>query len=84
MQAAAALVVLGQRAHQCVGVGVPGLGKQGFGTLYFHHLPGIHHRHPLRQVADHAQVVGNEHHRHRQFLLQALQQVENLGLNRHV
>ena len=77
-------VVLRQRAHERVGVGMAGLVKKGRCTLYFDHLSCVHHRYALRQVADHAQVVGNQHHGHGELFLKALQQIQNLRLNRDV
>ena len=46
--------------------------------------PEVHHRHPVAQVLDHAQVVGDEHQREVEPALQVAQQVQDLRLDRHV
>ena len=46
--------------------------------------PGIHHRHPVRRLGDHAHVMGDEHHRRAMLARQALQHRDDLRLNRDV
>ncbi len=46
--------------------------------------PEIHHRHPVGDLGDHAEVVGDEHHRHAEVVLHGAQQVEDLALRGHV
>ena len=67
-----------------MGVGVRRLGKQPAHRARFHHLPRIHHRHPLRDFGHHRQVMGDHDQGHALRLLQADQQVHDLGLNGHV
>ena len=47
-------------------------------------LAQVHHRHPVADVLDHGQVVGDEHQRQAVAGLQVLEQVEDLRLHRHV
>ena len=47
-------------------------------------LAEIHHGHPIRDVAHHRQVMGDDHIRQVEFFLQVLQQIEDLRLNRDV
>ena len=44
----------------------------------------VHHRDPVADVPDHRQVVGDEQVRQPEVVLQLLQQVEHLRLDRHV
>ena len=44
----------------------------------------VHHRDPVADVADDRQVVGDEQVGQRELVLEALQQVDDLGLDRHV
>jgi hypothetical protein len=37
-----------------------------------HDPPQIHHRHLIRNLGNHPQIVGDEYHRHSRFCLQAL------------
>ncbi|MNS52189.1 hypothetical protein D3C72_848990 [compost metagenome] len=56
-------------------------GKDVFHRAFLDDLPGIHHRHLLRNARHHAQVMGDEHHRDAQLGLQVGQQAQNLRLN---
>ena len=47
-------------------------------------LADVHHRHPVADVLDHAQVVGDEEVGQPELLLQIEQQIEDLGLHRDV
>uniref|UniRef100_A0A6J7MXT6 Unannotated protein n=1 Tax=freshwater metagenome TaxID=449393 RepID=A0A6J7MXT6_9ZZZZ len=47
-------------------------------------LSEVHHRHPVRDVANDGQVVGDEEVREPQPALQFVQQVHDTGLDRHV
>ena len=47
-------------------------------------LAGVHDRHLLRHLRDHAQVVGDEQQRHAALGLQAPQHLEDLRLDRDV
>ena len=47
-------------------------------------LADVHHRHAVADVLDHAQVVGHEQVGQPELLLQILEQVQDLGLDRDV
>src|SRR3990170_258941 len=49
-----------------------------------HDLPGVHHVHPIRVARDDAQVVGDDDHGGAQLSGEAGQQLQDLGLDRHV
>ena len=46
--------------------------------------PGVHHRDPVGGLGDHAHVVRDEHHRGAALARQALEQLDDLRLDRHV
>ena len=50
----------------------------------FHNLPLVEHHDLIAPVVDHGQVVADEQVAHAKGLLQILQQVEHLGLHRHI
>ena len=72
------------RRQQRRGVGVGGRGVEPVGRRHLADLAEVHHRHPVADVLDHRQVVGDEHQRQAVAGLQVLEQVEDLGLHRHV
>jgi hypothetical protein len=47
----------------------------------FDHLARIHHDHPVAHIGDHADVVGDQHDRQAEPLLQVAQRVEHLALH---
>lgn len=47
-------------------------------------LAQVHHHHPVGDVLDHRQVVGNEEHREIELFPQVLQEVEHGGAQGHV
>ena len=47
-------------------------------------LSRVHHRHAVRDIGDHAKVVGNVDDRHIELLLQFADQFQNLRLNGHI
>ena len=52
-----------------------------------HHLDDlahVHHGHAVGHLGDHAQVVGDHQDRHAEVGLELLQQLQDLGLDRHV
>ena len=49
-----------------------------------HDLPEVHHVHPVADVEDHREVVGDEQVREPQLPLEVLQEVQDLGLDAHV
>ena len=54
------------------------------GRAFLDLLAAQHHDHPVGDLGDHAHVVGDEHHRHADLVLQSLDQVEDLRLDRYV
>ena len=65
-------------------VRMEGTGEElGRGRL-LDHLPGVHHGDLVGQLGDQGQVVGDEEHRQVHVLAQLLQQLDDLGLDRHV
>jgi len=63
---------------------VAGRGVQGRSWSPFHDLAQIHHRHVIGDVLHHREVVGDEEIREAPSLLQVGEQVQDLGLDRHV
>ena len=51
---------------------------------HLHHLAQVHDGDPVRYVFDHRQVVSDEEVGQAELLLQAFEQVHDLGLDRHV
>ena len=56
----------------------------GVGRPELHDLAQVHDRDPVGDVADDAEVVGDEEVGEAELLLQVLEQVEDLGLDRDV
>ena len=56
------------------GVDVPALGDYA----------KVHNGHIVGHLGDHAEVVGDEHDRHAQLILQPAHELQDLGLGRHV
>ena len=57
---------------------------QGAAAAQLYQLPQIHDSHPVRQVGDHVQVVGDKQIGQPQFPAKLQQQVEHLGLHGHI
>ena len=47
-------------------------------------LPGVHDRHPIAGLGDHAEVVRDQEHREAQVAPQLLEQRQHLRLGHHV
>jgi len=77
-------VQLGDGVEQCLGVGVSHLREETSRRCALDDLAGVHHHHPVRAPGDHAHVVGDEENRHLEAIAQLVDQVEDLGLDRHV
>ena len=58
--------------------------NSSFGRRGLDDAPDIHHGDPFADVLDHAQVVRDEEIREPEPVLQFEQEVEDLGLDRHV
>ena len=63
---------------------MPGVVKHLPGHADFHDVPGVHHRHPVRHIGDHAQIVGDINGGQGVFTHQIADQVQNLRLDGHV
>ena len=50
----------------------------------FHHFAQVHDRHMGGDVLYHTQIMGDEDQRDAQLLLQVHEQVDDLGLDRHI
>ena len=69
---------------QDFGIGMQRLAIKRIAVCDFHHAAEIHHHDPHRDVADHGEVVRDEQIGKPEPLLQILQQVDDLALDRHV
>src|SRR5690606_8907687 len=58
------------RGKQCAGVGVARIAKHVFRRADLYNPPEIHHRHTIRDMPDHRQIVGNEEVRKPELLLE--------------
>ena len=63
---------------------MPGVREEVFRGRPFHDPSQVHHRDLVAEVAHHAQVVGDEEHRQPQGGPQVEQELQDLGLDRHV
>src|SRR5687767_10387469 len=72
------------RAQQSLRVRVERLLEQLAHRCFLHHLGAVHHDHALRGLGDDAHVVRDEHDGHAELGLQLVQQLQDLGLDRHV
>src|SRR5215203_3290897 len=70
--------------HQRDCVGMHGRAVQRLRVGQLDDLAEIHDGHPIRDVAHHRQVMGDDHVSQVEFFLQVLQQIEDLRLNRDV
>ena len=74
-------VRFGQGRHEGPGVGMLGVEIEAHLVGKLHHPAQVHHRHPVRDVLDHGQVVGDEEHGQIELDPEFVQQVEHLGLD---
>ena len=58
--------------------------KHVFKRPLFHNFPRPHHRHPIGDVFDHAEVMRDEEIRDSGFPLDAAEEIQNLCLNRDI
>ena len=79
--AAAGRVHLGRGREQAGRVGMSRLGEQLFGLADLDDRAEIHDGHAMRQMPDHAQVVGDEEDRQMQSALQVQQEIDDLRLH---
>ena len=69
------------RAHQSEGVGMHRIAKQLITICHLNHLAEVHHRNPVTDVLDDAQVVCDKEIRKTEVFLQLLEQIQNLRLD---
>ncbi len=72
------------RAQQRIGVGMPRRAEQLEHVRGLDDAAGIHHRDPVGDLGDHAEIVGDHHDRHAELALERQKQVEDLRLGRDV
>src|SRR5713226_4852044 len=72
------------RAQQNLGVWVERVVVNLSAVRDLDDLAEVHDRHPVADVAHHGEVVGDEEIRELELVLQVLEQVHDLGLNRYV
>ena len=70
----------GERLEEGAGVGVLGAGEELGGGGLLDHLAGVHHRHAVGHLVDHAHIVGDEDHPG-VLAVQLEHQLEDLGLD---
>ena len=75
---------LRQRRQQCLGIGMTGVFKNLVAGADLHALAQICHHDIGADVLHHTEVVGHKHIRQPHFILQIHQQVQDLGLDRHI
>ena len=74
----------GHRGQQLGRVLVPRRGQHLANRALLDDAAALHDGHPVAQFGHHSQVVADQQHRHALPLAQAAEQVEHLGLHRHV
>lgn len=74
----------GDGGEESLGIGVGGVGKELLLLRIFHHFAQVHDRHMGGDVLYHTQIMGDEDQRDAQLLLQVHEQVDDLGLDRHI
>ena len=77
-------VNLWQAAQQSKRVRVPRVGVQFFHFGFFNNVTTVHNHHPMGDIGDHAEVMGDSDNRHPQFISQPLYQIHDLCLNSHI
>src|SRR3989338_7554675 len=70
--------------QQGLRIGVPGRAQHFFRLAAFDDAPEVHHAYLMREVFHYRKVVGDEQVTQVQFLLQRLQQIQNLRLHGHI
>ena len=74
-------VALGLGGQQALGVGVLRRGEHRLGRARLDDLALVHDADPVGHLADDAEIVGDQQQRHAEAALQALQQLQDLGLD---
>lgn len=70
--------------EQQPGVGVPRIGHNSRCTAFLYNAPAIHHQNPIAHSGNQCQIMRNEQVSQFLFLLQILQQMNDLRLNRNI
>ena len=70
-----------ERLEQRLRVLVPGVGEDVGDGAGLDELPAPHHRDPVAEVGDDAEVVRHDQDRHLALALEVAQQIEHLGLD---
>ena len=73
-----------ERLEQPAGVRVRTLLEQRVDVAALDRPTGVHHLHPVDDAGDDTEIVGDEHDRRAQLVLDALHDLEDLRLHRHV
>ena len=74
----------GNRRNQRLRVGMACISINCVPVRKFHRTTQLEHQNPVRDFTNHRKIVAYEDHRQAEFLLQALQEVDDLRLNGHV
>jgi hypothetical protein len=51
---------IGNRLQKPLGIGMLGIFQHAANRTHFHHVPGIHYRHPVAGFRHHSQIMGNQ------------------------
>ena len=70
--------------EQRLGIRMDGVFKQTLGGGFLHYTAQIHNSNVIREMVDHREVVGDENIGQPHFFLQALEQIQDLGLDRDI
>jgi hypothetical protein len=84
LQRLAAPTRIGQRAQQRAGIRMLGIGEEVLRIGHLDDLAGVHQRHAMRHARDDSQVVRDQQQAQALLLLQLLEQVQHLRLDRDV
>ncbi|MNC39681.1 hypothetical protein D3C75_883510 [compost metagenome] len=74
----------GNSRQQGLGVRMKRIRVQFLAFRQFHNFALVHHRHPVADMLDHGQVMGDEQIGQAQPLLQFLQELDDLRLDGHI
>src|SRR5512137_2645226 len=74
----------GAGGDQGLGVGVLCFRMENSTLGEFNNLAQIHNRHPIADMLDHAQIMGDKEVGQLVFLLEVLKQIDHLGLDRNI
>ena len=75
---------IGNRRQQRLGVRMGRRPEQAVGRRHFHHATGAHHHDPVGDVIHHREIMRDEDIGEAKLLLQVLEEVEDLRLDRDI